>query len=521
LLFRFGDFTLDAERLELKRSGEVQKLEPQVFSLLVYLVENRDRVISKDELIDGVWGGRIVSDATLNTCVNGLRRVLGDSGRAQSVVRTFPRRGFRFVAQVGNGQDLSKAEQPKPILANLTEDRPSIAVLPFKFLSSEPDQEFIAEGLVEDIITLLSTVPELFVIARNTTFTYKDQTPDAGTVAKELDVRYVLEGSVRKAGDRIRVSAQFIDALTGSHIWADRYDRDIDDIFELQDEVSQGIVGALQSRLLIAESAHMSRMPADRVDAWGNVVKARVRMFAYRPEDIDEAEPFARRALKIQPDYAPAFAILAQILAWRSYNGWTDNWLGVAREAMACARRALEINANNPTVLADIAFAYIWLGLWGNAVPIAERAVELNPNSAFNCSVCGHLLAVAGRTEEGIELTRKAFLLSPKDPLEYMFHLYEGSAFYFADDRRAAKRAIEHSLRLKPDLMFARLFLAAILVHEGHMEQAKRELHRITQFGSEDAIKNIFRPRTTGTLWHKFTDPIRDAYDGDLPEQPD
>jgi TolB-like protein len=311
LLFRFGDFTLDAERLELKRSGEVQKLEPQFFSLLVDLVENRDRVISKDELIDGVWGGRIVSDATLNTCVNGLRRLLGDSGRSQSVVRTFPRRGFRFVAQNRIDQDLSKAEQLKPMLADLTEDRPSIAVLPFKFLSSEPDQEFIAEGLVEDIITLLSTVPELFVIARNTTFTYKDQTPDAGTVAKELDVRYVLEGSVRKAGNRIRVSAQFIDALTGSHLWADRYDRDIDDIFELQDEVSQGIVGALQSRLLIAESAHLSRMPADRVDAWGNVVKARVRMFAYRPEDIDEAEPFACRALEIQPGYAPAFAILA------------------------------------------------------------------------------------------------------------------------------------------------------------------------------------------------------------------
>jgi len=201
-------------------------------------------------------------------------------------------------------------------------------------------------------------------------------------------------------------------------------------------------------------------------------------MFAYRPEDIDEAEPFARRALEIQPDYAPAYAILGQIMAWRSYNGWTGDWLAAAREAMSHAERALELGPNDPTVLADTAFTYVWLGLFHKAVPVAERAVELNPNSAFNCSVCGHVLATVGRTEEGIELARKAFLLSPRDPMESMFHMYEGSSLYFAGDIAAARRALEHALRLKPDHIFARMMLAASLVREDRRDDARRELER-------------------------------------------
>ncbi|MEJ2122674.1 MAG: adenylate/guanylate cyclase domain-containing protein [Alphaproteobacteria bacterium] len=402
-----------------------------------------------------------------------------------------------------------------------THDNPSIAVLPFDNMSGDPEQEFFADGMTEDVITLLSTVPELFVIARNSTFAYKDQSPDVRKVAEELGVRYVLEGSVRKAGNRIRVTAQFIDALTGNHIWADRYDRELEDIFAVQDEVAEGIAGALQSRLLIAESDYMSRKPPETLDAWGNVVRARIKMFAYRPQDMDEAEPLARRALEIQSDYAPAHAVLGQILAWRSYNGWSDDWLGSAREAIKHAQTALEIDANNPAVLMDAAFSYIWLGLFWKAAPVAERAVELNPNSALCCSICGHALAVVGRAEEGVKLTAKAFVLSPKDPLEYMFHLYEGSAHYFAGDLKSSQRAVEHALRLKPDLMFGRLILAAILTREGEVDAARRELARVVQFGSEDAIRNIFRPRTSGTRWRDFTDPIREIYDGPLPEQPD
>ncbi len=517
MLYRFGDFELDTDLVELTRAGELQQMEPKVFSLLVCLIANRDRVVGKDELISMVWDGRVVSDAALNTGVNALRRALGDSGSEQAIIRTVPRKGFRFVLDVMEGKPAVAESLPSSKPGGSQFGRPSIAVLPFKMITAEADQDYIADGMVEDITTLLATVPEIFVIARNSTSIYREQSFDIRKIAEELDVRYVLNGSVQKAGTRLRVTAQFVDALTGSQIWAGRFDNELEDIFKVQDEVSQGIVGALQSRLLVAESVYVGRQPPEKLDAWGNVVKARTRMFAYRPEDIDQAEPFARRALEIQPDYAQGHAILGQILAWRSYNGWTDDWLATGREAHKCARRALELGADNPTVLTDAAFAYIWLGLFLKAEPIAERAVELNPNSAFNCSVCGHVLAIVGRQDEGIELTRKAFLLSPRDPVEYMFHLYEGSALFFADDQRAAQRALEHSLRLKPDLMFPRMFLAAIFEKEGRTEDAQLQLKRIIDFGSGDAIKNIFRPRPEGTLWPSLTEPIRRVYDGDIP----
>jgi adenylate cyclase len=421
------------------------------------------------------------------------------------------------VTAYGWGMTSISARASEPILPG----KPSIAVLPFDNMSADPEQDYFADGMTEEIITLLSTVPELFVIARNSTFAYKGQSVDVRRVAEELGVRYVLEGSIRKAGNRIRVTAQFIDAGTGNHIWADHFDRNLEDMFAVQDEVAEGITGVLQSRLLIAESEYMSRKPPEKLDAWGNMIRARLNMFAYRAQDIDKAEPFARQALAIQSDYATAHAVLAQILAWRSYNGWTDDVMESAKEAMEHVRRALESDANNPTVLTDVAFSLVWLGLFLKAAPMAERAVQLNPSSALTCAVCGHALGVMGRSEESLLLTRKSFLLSPKDPLEYIFHMYEGSAQFFAGNLDISKRAIEHALRLKPDLGFAHILLAGVLSREGQIDAAKSELARVENLVSEDAIKNLFRPRTTGTRWRDLTDPIREIYGGKLPKQPE
>ena len=459
-------------------------------------------------------GGLCVSEAVNDHVRGKLEIALHDAGKThlKNISRDV---GIWRWSPEGSSTDQAPASQNPA-----APDRPSLAVLPFTNMSGDPEQEYFADGMTEDVITLLSTVPDLFVIARNSTFAYKGRSPDVRRVATELGVRYVLEGSVRKAGNRIRVTAQFIDAETGAHIWADRFDRDLDDIFAVQDEVAQGIAGALQSRLLIAESAYMGRKPPEKLDAWGNVIRARILMYAYRRQDIDAADPFARRALAIQPDYAPAHAVLSQILAWRSYNGWADDWLEEARTAMEHAKQALVREGNNPAVLMDVAHAYAWIGLFLKAAPIAERAVELNPNAALSCAVCGYLLAVLGRGEEGIDLAQKSFLLSPKDPLEYMFHTYEGAAHLFAGDLKSGKRALEHALRQRPDLVFARIDLAAILAREGQTDAARRELARVIQSGSEAAIQKIFHPRTAGTRWRDLTDPIREIYDGPMPKQP-
>ncbi len=401
-------------------------------------------------------------------------------------------------------------------------DGPSIAVLPFSNLSSDPEQDFFADGMTEDVITLLSTVPDLFVIARNSTFEYKGKSPDVHEVATALGVRYVLEGAVRKMGNRIRVTAQLVDALSGNQIWGERYDRDLDDIFAVQDELAQGIVGAAQSRLLVAESGRASRKPTNKLDAWGNLVKARITMYAYRRQDMDAAEPFVRRALKIQPDYAPAHALLSLILAWRFYNGdWSEENLEVARTSAGLAARALELEANNPTVLVDIGYAYSWLGLFVRAAALTERALKLHPNSALNCSITGAMLALVGRTDEGIALARKALVLSPKDPLAHMFHRSEGWTHYFAGNLETAKRCFQTAIGMKADPALERTFMAAILARQGQPDLARRELERVIQQGSRCVIENIFRARTADTLWRDFTDPIREVYDGSLPEHPD
>jgi adenylate cyclase len=404
------------------------------------------------------------------------------------------------------GVSAAPAIQPGPALPS----RPSIAVLPFDNMSVDAEQGFFADGMTEDIITLLSRVPELFVIARNSTFAYKGRAVDIRQVAAELGVRYVLEGSVRKAGDRIRITAQFIDAETGNHIWAERYDRQLEDIFAVQDEVGQGIVSTLQSRLLHAEFQVARRRPPEALDAWGNVVRAKVKLFAYRRQDLDEAEPFARKAVESDPSYGEAHSTLGHLLAWRSYNGWCPDWHATAKEAVLHLDRASQLSPQDPTVLADIGFGSWVLGRFLKAVPPLERALQLNPNSAATAAAYGLAIASVGRPEEGIEKIRLALRLSPKDPLEHLFHSYLAHAEFFGARYDDARRSAERALQASPDLVHALVIHAAACVRSGDRGQAEQTLKKVDRL-SAIAIDNLFRPRTDGTLWGQYTAAMREA----------
>ena len=266
--FLFEDYALDTDRRELQRGAAVVSVTPQVFDLLDYLIRNRERVVSKDDLIDAIWNGRSVSDSALTTRLNAARSAICDSGQEQRLVKTLPRKGFRFVGSVLEAQRPADApvaddqmKHQKPVLA--LPDKPSIAVLPFQNLSDDPEQEYFADGMVEDIITGLSRSKLLFVISRNSSFTYKGKAVDIKQVSRELGVRYVLEGSVRKAGKRVRVTGQLIDASTDAHIWADRFDSDLDDIFDLQDSVTSSVIGAISPELERAEIERARRKPTE------------------------------------------------------------------------------------------------------------------------------------------------------------------------------------------------------------------------------------------------------------------
>src|SRR5690348_8727791 len=297
--FMFGDCVLDPDRRELSRGSEVIATGPQVFDLLVYLVENRERVVSRDDLLKAVWDGRIVSESTLASHINAAHKAIGDSGQAQRLIRTVARKGFRFVGEVretkpsgdaasGDAASMGRAPAaPEEVTAEppALPDRPSIAILPFANLSGDPAQDYFADGVVEDIISALSRIRWLFVIARNSSFTYKGQAVDVKQVGRELGVRYVLEGSVRKSGNRVRVTAQLIDATSGAHVWADRYDRDISDIFALQDEITAAVASVIEPALAQAEQQRVLRKPPESLDAWEAYQRGLWHFNKYAPED--------------------------------------------------------------------------------------------------------------------------------------------------------------------------------------------------------------------------------------------
>jgi len=313
--FSFGPYTVDTERLELARNGEVVPLQPQAFSLLVFLIEKAERVVTKDEIIESIWQGRIVGDGTLNARINALRRALGDDGVTQSMIKTFPRQGFRFVAELSNASLAAKAG---PVLFG---SKASIAVLPFVNISADQEQLYFADGLTEDLITDLSKNRDLFVIARNSSFAYRNSPKNVTEIGSELSVEHVLEGSVRKVGDRIRINAQLIETKTGGHVWAERYDSDMQDIFALQDEITGKIAAALHVSLLKSPSLERS---THSVKAYELNLKGRAKFFMFSPETNRECINLFEQALVIDPEYSDAWA--GQVFPYQS--GWSFAWPG-------------------------------------------------------------------------------------------------------------------------------------------------------------------------------------------------
>ena len=315
--YLFEHYALDTDRWELRHGADLVAVEPQVLDVLTYLIRNRDRVVSRDDLLVAVWKGRIVSESALTSRINAARQAVGDSGEKQRLIKTLLRKGFRFVATVREEQtpmrvapsdELSQSSKPRLTLP----DKPSIAVLPFTNMSGDPDQEYFSDGMTDDIITELSRFSELFVIARNSSFQYKGKSPDIRQVGRELGVRYVLEGSIRRAENRIRISAQLIDGTTGGHCWAERYDRKIDDAFAIQDEVARTIAAILTAHVNRAEARHAFSKPPSNWQTHDYYLRA-AEVYAsflstYCAEQLYEARALLEKSLSIDPHYARAYA---------------------------------------------------------------------------------------------------------------------------------------------------------------------------------------------------------------------
>jgi TolB-like protein len=413
LLFLFENFMLDSDRRELRQGNGLVAVEPQVFDLLEYLVRNRDRVVTRDDLIESVWRGRIVSESTLNTRINLVRYAVGDSGKKQRLIRTLVRKGIRFVGNV-------KEEQVSPSAPLLTlPGKPSIAVLPFQNMTADPEQEYFTDGMVEDIITALSRFKSLFVIARNSSFTYKGKAVDIKQVGRELGVRYLLEGSVRKAGGKVRITGQLIEAATGAHLWADRFDGPLDDIFELQDKVTSSVVGAIAPRLELAEIERAERKPTESLDAVDLYYRAIQSFRRVTRQGYEDALRLARQAISLDPKFAAAYGLVLDCYIKQREQGWitVDDY---AAEGEQYALRAIEVGADDAFALSRAANFFGMIKDAGTADVIVDQAIALNPNLSIAWRMRGWISVFLGRHEPAIEQFQHAMRLNPLDPEIYL-----------------------------------------------------------------------------------------------------
>ncbi len=499
--FQFSNHVLDAGLRELTRGGEAIAVEPQVFDLLIYLVENRDRVVSKDDLIESIWNGRIVSELTLTSRINAARTAVGDSGKGQAVIRTIARKGFRFVGQLRDApasrstprdalmsQPVTSPSQVKPaelpqfdispsaIPASLPPlDRPAIAVLPFVNISDEGEQVHFSEGISEDIITALSKLRWFYVVARNSSFSYKGKAVHLRQIGEELGVGYVVEGSVRKDGDQVRITAQLNDVVTGSHLWAERYDRSLADVFAVQDEITQAVVAAIEPQLYAAENFRARRKTPDNMAAWDLVMRALQHYWRVTRQDNLAAQALLEQAIAIDPGYGRALSLLAACHIFAAHMGWEE----LAKAVPVGERSALAaIRADSEDAWAHFALASVFLfkRRFEDSVAEFELALRLNPNFSPARGIYGVALSYRGRWQEGLAAAQQALRFSPRDPFAAIYCGVAAYCQYIGRNYDEAIRLSREALRHRSDFSGAHRVRTASLGMAGETEAAKAAL---------------------------------------------
>ena len=525
MIYNFESYSLNVDRQELRRGADLVAVEPQVLDLLQYLIRNRERVVSKDDLIAQVWHGRIVSDSTLTSRITAARQALGDSGDQQRLIRTIARKGVRFVGEVRENQnaDGASSAKPAPLMGRDTmpaassgaaaalPDKPSIAVLPFTNMSGESDQEYFADGITEDIITALSRLRWFFVIARNSTFAYKGQGVDVRQIGRDLGVRYILEGSVRKSGQRVRITGQLMDAMTGNHIWAERYDRELTDIFALQDEITASVTTAIEPKLLSAEGIRAETRSIDDLDAWDLVARALSHFWKLNAAESEIAIAILRQAIERHPNYAPAHSMLAFALLVAAHMGWIPAAYD-RKVAERLAQRAAELDESDPWAHMALGYLAFAARRTEEAVRRFRAAIDLNPNFAAAYGYIGWALAHDGQSDEAIKNLQQAIRMSPRDPFNVFFLAGLAAANYLAGRYSEAAEWAEQAVQLRPGHLGARRKLCASLAQAGQIEEARAALSTLRQLQPDISIAWIRQsvPYTSGPMEH-FLEGMRKA----------
>jgi TolB-like protein/Tfp pilus assembly protein PilF len=494
VVFRFGSHELDVERRELRRGTETVALEPQVFDLLVHLVRNRDRVISRDELIHVVWDDRIISDSTLATRLNAARRAIGDTGNAQRLIRTMQRKGFRFIGEVTELQDPAREAAATD---RLTAPRLSIVLLPFANLSDDVEQQYFADGITGDLTTCVSQLPDMLVISRNTAFTYRDRPVDTKQIGRELNVRYALEGEVRRSGTRVRITAQLIDTETDAHLWAERFEGEAGDLFALQDEITSQLAAALDLELVDADASR----PIEKPDALDYILRGRAaRLKPPSRESRAEAIEHFEQALVLDPYSAGGQSWLAIALTARALDSMARQPDADISRAEDLAARALAVSPRR--ALAHFAQAQVLRAQhrYDEATLEYEATLSLNPNWAHAYSHLGWCRFMTGAIDELVAAQERAIRLSPRDPQIGLYFSRVGCAHLLQGDLDEALVWIEKARNATPEHPQFRAFLAAAHALKSDAERAATELAEARRLVGDDRYASTARLRAV-EIW--------------------
>ncbi|MDP3675587.1 MAG: winged helix-turn-helix domain-containing tetratricopeptide repeat protein, partial [Novosphingobium sp.] len=525
----FGDYVLDGARRELRRGTEQIALEPQVFDVLLYLLQNRERLVTKDDLIAAVWNGRIVSESTLTSRITAARKAVGDSGEQQALIKTYARKGFRFVGDVRTGREGEggggQPEQTQAVPATLPGadpdiaadlarhpassaaalkwgGRPAVLVLPFKNLSGDPEQDYFSDGITEDIITALSKYRSLVVIARNSSFAFKGAGGDVRQVGLTFGSEYVVEGSVRKIGQRVRITTQLMETEGGRQLWAERYDRDLQGLFALQDEITTTIAARIEPEVSAAERLRVERKAMPALHAWDMFRLGTKHFYKSTVADNLEAQRLFRRAIELDPNLADAYGYLSYSIVLSMIYFEAEPNKERLHDAVAIAKKGVELDEQDGLIRFMYGRALLATSAYGDALAELETAVELNPCLALSYCGLGDSLAYEGRVSEAIPYFQRAIELSPYDPLRWAFYSYRALAHIFGREFELAGEWAQRATRVPNAHYWAFAHRVSALGHLQRPDDLRTAVPELLQrkqdFSCSFARKRLFYIKNPG-----------------------
>ncbi len=492
-IIRFRDFELDMAHFELREKGERVPVEPQVFDLLVLLARNANRTITKEEIFAQIWGDRIVSESALSSQIKAARRAVGDDGAAQHTITTVHGRGFRFIAPV---QDVAAVEQTVVAPPPAAEGKPTAAVLPFTNLNADASEDYLADGLTEDITTLLAKNRWLSVVARNPAFAFRKSHESLRVIGQKLVADYLVTGSMRRAGQRFRVTVQVVNAATEQSVWSERFDRDSSDIFELQDDISRTVASRIEAELGLAEQKKAESRPRKNLGAWDLYQLGLAEFYKFTPEANARSQGVLRQAIELDPTLASAHSRLAYavILSMVYFDAPADGKR--LDEALLAANLAIELDDQDANSFFTLGRVLLARREYDKAIGALQHAIELNPSLAVSYCGLGDSLAYEGRLDEAVSQFETAIQLSPHDPFRWAFYSYRSLAHLFRGEFADAATWARRSIQVPKALYWAYAHLVSAVGHigeDGQVASAMADLMRIKpEFTIQFARQRLF-----------------------------